>query len=157
MQFSNTFSALINKTIKYNMFDTPGPVSIFSGVQPDPSTLENSWSNYKASNAVFLAHFSAPTWTSNAATMSAGNVCLFTTTTATGNATPNHSGTATWAVIWDSTVGAAPNASVIPTTQYIIVDVGDMLSSSAVRMVSPTVSTSTESRIEDIGFTLKQP
>jgi hypothetical protein len=157
MQFSSTFSALINKTIHYNMFNTPGPVSVYSGVQPTPDTLENSWSNYNANQSVFLGHFTAPTWTSNASTMAAGNVCLYVTTTATGNATPLHNGTASWAVVWDSSVVSAPSSGTIPTTNYIICDVGNMLSNSAVRMVNTTLSTSTATRIEDIGFTLKQP
>lgn len=157
MQFSSTFSAMINKTIHFNMFNSPGPISVYSGVQPDATTLENSWSNYQSSDAAFLAHFSAPTWTSNASTMSAGNVCLYTTTTASGNATPLHSGVASWAVIWDSTVVSAPGAGTIPTTRYIIVDVGDMLSNSAVRMTNTNLSNSTVTRVENIGFTLKQP
>jgi hypothetical protein len=157
MQFSSTFSALINKTIHYNMFNTPGPISVYSGVQPDATTLENSWSNYQSSDNVFLAHFSAPSWTSNASTMAAGNTCLYTTTTASGNATPLRSGTASWAVIWDSTVVSAPGAGTIPTTKFIICDVGGMLSNAAVRMVDTSVNSSTVTRIEDIGLTIKQP
>lgn len=157
MQFSSTFSAIINKTIHYNMFNTPGPVSIYSGVQPDATTFENSWSNYQASDSVFLAHFPAPTWTSNASTMAAGNVCLFSTANATSNVTPLHSGLASWAVIWDSSVVTAPTSPTVPTTNYIICDVGEMLSNSAVRMVNANVSTSTVTRIEDIGFTIRQP
>jgi hypothetical protein len=157
MQFSPTFSALINKTIHFNMFNTPGPISVYSGIQPDATTLENSWSNYQSGDSVFLAHFSAPAWTSNASTMSAGNVCLYTTTTASGNATPLHSGTAAWAVIWDSTVVSAPGAGTIPTTNFIICDVGNMLSNAAVRMVSANISTSTVTRIENIGLTVRQP
>lgn len=156
MQFSSTFSALINKTIQNNMFTSPGPISVYSGVQPTPATFEGSFSSYNSTNSAFLAHFSAPSWTSNAATMSANGVCQFQTTTSTGNATPIHSGTAAWAVIWDSTVVSAP-ATTLPTANYIICDVGNMTSNSAIRMVSTTLSTSTSTRIEDAGFTLAQP
>jgi hypothetical protein len=158
MIFSPTFSGVINNTIWSHMFNTPGPISIYSGVQPDPATFEGSWSSYKASNTNFLAHVPAMTWTSNVSNpMAVGGVASFITANASSNVTPVHSGTASWAVIWDSTVGAAPNASTIPTTNYLIIDAGALSGNNSVRLASTTLSTSANTRIEDVGFTLSQP
>ena len=160
MKFSSTFSGLINKTIHYNLFNSPGPISVYSGVQPSADALESSWSSYNATNSNFLAHFPAPGWTSNATSINnTGATCLYVTYSATGNVTPIHSGTATWAIIWDSSVVSAPSASTIPTTTYLIVDVGSMVGNAAtcVRMANTTLSTTTVTRIEDVGFTLTQP
>jgi len=179
MIFSNTFGRVTAGVIWNKLFRTPGPISIYSGVQPTAETIENSWSSYKSSDASFLAHYPAPTWTANTSVQDTqlgynggstafnnGNgqwyglgstPVLFSTSGPTANVTPVHSGTATWAIIWDSTVVSAPNASTIPTTNFMVVPVGGMTSNSSIRLITTSISTSANSRIEDAGITITSP
>jgi hypothetical protein len=178
MIFSDTFGRVTAGVIWNKLFRTPGPISIYSGVQPTAETIENSWSNYKSSDASFLAHYPAPTWSANTSvsdtqqTYSGGSSVfysapnwnglgstpvLFSTTGATANVTPLHSGTAAWAIIWDNTVVSAPNASTIPTTNFMVVPVGGMTSNSSIRLITTSISTSANSRVEDAGITITSP
>lgn len=178
MVFSDTFGKLTCGVIWNELFRNPGPVSVYSGVQPDSETIENNWSSYKASNAAFLAHYPAPTWTANTSftdsqptynggttSMRSGSTwygltstpVLFSTANATANVTPINSGTASWAIIWPSTVGAAPNASTIPSTKFLVVPVGGMTSNSAVRLITTSISTANVSRLEAAGITITSP
>ncbi len=178
MIFSDTFGRVTAGVIWNKLFRTPGPVSVYSGVQPTSETIENSWADYKSSDAKFLAHYPAPTWTANTSVtdtqpnpnggssyFNAGTSwfgltstpVLFTTSNATANVTPVHSGTAAWAIIWDSTVVSAPNASTIPTTNFMVVPVGNMTSNAAIRLITTSISTANVSRLENGGITIHSP
>ena len=162
MIFSNTFGRVLTTTIWNNLLATPGPVSVYSGVQPTSEQIENNWSSYRSSNAAFLAHYPAPTWQANAMSTYGGQFVtstpvLFSTANATANVTPVNSGTASWAIIWPSTVVSAPNASTIPTTNFMVVPVGGMTSNAAVRLITTSLSTANVSRLENAGITIHSP
>ena len=178
MIFSNTFGRLTAGVIWNKLFRTPGPVSVYSGVQPTSEQIENNWGSYRASNASFLAHYPAPTWTANTSVTDTQPInnggssyfnvggnwfglvstpVLFSTANATANVTPVNSGTASWAIIWDSTVVSAPNASTIPTTNFMVVPVGGMTSNSSIRLIDTSISTSNVSRLENGGITITSP
>jgi len=178
MIFSNTFGKVTAGVIWNKLFRTPGPVSVYSGVQATSDQIENSWASYRSNNGAFLAHYPAPTWTANTSfndeqlTNNGGTSffrtgtqwygltstpVLFSTANASANVTPVNSGTASWAIIWDSTVVSAPNASTIPTTNFMVVPVGNMTSNAAIRLITTSISTSNISRLENGGVTIHSP
>lgn len=178
MVFSDTFGRVTAGVIWNRIFRNPGPVSVYSGVQPTSETIENSWGDYRSSQSRFLVHYPAPTWTANTSFVASqsnpnggssyfnagtswfglnGTPVLFSTANATANVTPVNSGTASWAIIWDNTVVSAPNASTIPTTNFLVVPVGSMTSNSSIRLITTTITTANVSRLENGGITIHSP
>jgi hypothetical protein len=54
-------------------------------------------------------------------------------------------------------VVSAPNASTIPTTNFMVVPVGGMTSNSSIRLIDTSISTSNVSRLENGGITITSP
>lgn len=156
MIFSSTFGDTIRNIVGSYMFFSPGPISVYSGVQPDPDTFEGSWSSYNSSNSNFLGHFTKASILGNITQANVGGSTTFGTLTPSANITPVHNGIASWAVIWDNSVNAAPASGTIPTTNYMIIDAGHITSNATIRFTNTTFSTSTPVRFESIGFDIGQ-
>lgn len=118
-----------------NVLNTSTSISIYSGVAPSPATIIADWPSYNTSSSNFLIHFVPVNWSM----VGYGNLILMSG--APPAVTPLHDGTATWAIIWGSSLGADSLAgSTIPIDHFLTVNVSDASGDGIVRLASTTVA-----------------
>ena len=154
MTFSSTFGPIILNRLGSKFAGAGRSISIYSGAQPTATAITQSWSSYKSSNSIFLAHFNDVLMT-NGYNLTTPSITL--TTPPTSTVTPNNDGTAAWAIIWGAN-NVNPAALSIPASGvFIVVPVSDQITNGVVRLASTNILTSSPLSIADIGFTLSQP
>ena len=129
-----------------------GSMTVYSGAQPTPQTVLNSWSSYNQGAAVCLWHSSGIIW-------SLQNSLTVYASTLAAAATPFRAGTAAWCIIWNTTVLAGASAgqlgaATIPSSRFIIGDVTTTAGSGVVRFSSINFTTSSSITFVDAGITI---
>lgn len=111
-----------------------GSMTIYSGAQPTADDVAANWSNYRSSVASCIAHIqTAPTYYFNAPT----STTYFTNVSQSVSATALNTGTATWAILWDTTITPVQaGLTTLPDTRFLVVPVGTTSSNAIIRFTN---------------------
>lgn len=127
-------------------------MTVYSGAQPTPQTVLNSWSSYNQSAAVCLWHGSGIVWSLQ------NSLTVYASAVATA-ATPLRAGSAAWCIMWGGTIVTGTGtgqlgSATIPTSRFIIGDVTTTAGSGVVRFSSINFTTSSSITFVDAGITI---
>lgn len=111
-----------------------GSMTIYSGEQPTADQVAASWGTYRTTNASCIAHIqTAPTYSYNYAT----STTYFTNVSASINSTALNTGTATWAILWDTVVTSVQaGLTTLPDERFLVVPVGTTSSNAIIRFTN---------------------
>lgn len=125
-------------------------LTIWGGVQPSAAAFETNWaSTYKTTYLVTFGT-ALSVIQANAQTPDLG-VVLTNNGTPTATAALN-SGTATWAVVWD-TIRAPSGQTTVNTLKYMIVPISDTSGNAPLRMTTTTITAPSTYSIADFAIT----
>ncbi len=129
-----------------------GSVTVYSGVQPTPQTILNSWASYNQSAANCLWHSSGIVWSLQ------NSLTVYASTPPTA-AIPLRAGTAAWCILWNSTISTGVSSgqlgsATIPSTRFIIGDVTTTANSGVIRFSSLNFTTASAITFVDAGITI---
>ena len=128
-----------------------GSMTIYSGAQPTADTVAASWSSYRTSNSICIAHIqTAPTYSYNYAT----STTYFTNVSGSVSSTALNSGTATWAILWQGSVTPVQAGLVtLPDDEFLVVPVGTTSSNAIIRFTNTNFTSGQTVAPYDGGFT----
>lgn len=130
-------------------FSSPS-VTLYSGAQPTAANYQTNWTSYRSNNSSFLWHSVSGlemTLMANQLTVYGSSFPALTN--------PSNNGTASWCVIWGSSISLASMANAtIPSTQFMIGNVTTITGDGLVKLQSTSLTTSTSVTIMNFGFTI---
>ena len=111
-----------------------GSMTIYSGAQPTADAVAASWSTYRTATANCIAHIqTSPTWQTNSPT----NTTFFTNVSGAVTATALNTGTATWAILWDTAITPIQaGLTTLPDERFLVVPVGTTSSNAIIRFTN---------------------
>jgi hypothetical protein len=116
-------------------FGSPaGSITIYSGEQPTADTVAANWSSYRTTNASCITHIQTGiTYGWNPAT----STTFFTNVSGSITGTALNTGTATWAILWDTTVTPVQaGLTTLPDERFLVVPVGTTSSNAVIRFTN---------------------
>jgi hypothetical protein len=148
--YNNTSSDTVEPAVRSNPMRA---VTIYSGVQPTAQTVESNWLTYKSSNTICLAHYNNMiSFSYNIGTLT----YYFTNVSNTITTNALHSGTATWAIIWNATTADVSLNSIPASSKFVVVPVSDTTGVGAIRYTSTTATLGSPFVPYDGGVTLTE-
>jgi len=126
-------------------FSSPMAISVYTNSQPTALHVTNNWTSYtRATSLDFLVHYQGGTWTQP------NSDILLQLFTIPPGVIPTRSGTATWAILWNTNVtGAAVDGATLPTPNFLVVPVSDSIGQGVIRFADPILSTAAVATILD--------
>lgn len=111
-----------------------GSMTIYSGEQPTADAVAASWGTYRTTNASCIAHIqAAPTYYYNFPT----STTYFTAVLSPVSSTALNTGTATWAILWDTVVTPVQaGLTTLPDERFLVVPVGTTSSNAIIRFTN---------------------
>lgn len=120
-------------------------ITVFSGSQPTGASVVANWASTYANN--YLAHFNGTSFVQQPD----GNSLQLTVFP---SSTPINSGTAAWAIIWDTAVNdTAVQGASLPSTNFLIVPVSNQTSNGIIRFQNTALVAGTPVIIADGSLT----
>ena len=126
----------------------PSSITIFGGSQPSAATVTANWGAYRTA---FLAHFPGAAWSQPGQ----GPLLQLTVPPA---AAATLTGTATWAIIWDSSLSLATvQGNALPSTVFAVVPVSLNTGTGVIRLSNTSLVAATSYTIYDGSFGVTTP
>jgi len=138
----STRNLMIGRGLLAN-FSSPCAISVYSGTQPTSASIINNWSLYSQPTSNFLAHFIGASWT-----QPSNGILMQLTVPPTVPA--DHTGTASWAILWTTNVSAVTVAGAsLPSNNFAVVACSDAIGPGVIRFVSTSITAATAVTILD--------
>jgi hypothetical protein len=130
--YNRVTQAIITPIIPYS--GQVGSMTVYSGEQPTADTVAANWSSYRSTNAACIAHIQTPiTWQHNNPT----STTYFVNTLSSVTATALNTGTATWAIMWGTSITPVQaGLTALPDEEFLVVPVGTTASNAIIRFTN---------------------